>query len=191
MLVPEGILQKPDSLTSEEFEEMKLHTVYGGDLLLESKYIDESVRHGVANIAYQHHERYDGTGYPQSITHDDVDDNSVVVGISDVYDAMTSKRVYRDPSSPYSVTKDLFYTKGTQFHSRLVDEFIKCIGIYPIGSYVKLSTGERAEVKSVNRGNLLQPKVTVVLDKECKRDVTSLDIDLNKERDIKIIDADN
>ncbi len=186
MLVPGDILNKPERLTEDEFAEMRKHTIYGAGIIAKATGLDESIRTSVMDIAYQHHERYDGKGYPEAVSNINIPNTSVIVGIADAYDAMTSRRVYEDPNKPCDVTREIFGEKGSHFHPSMVDYFIKSIGIYPIGSRVSLSTGESAEVKSVNHNNLLRPKVTVLFDDNCKRDQSALDLDLSVETDISI-----
>ena len=89
--VPVEILQKPDRLTDEEFHTMKLHTVYGYEIIKNSYQLSTKI----ANIAFQHHEKWDGSGYPMGISQIDIDPLSRIVALADVYDALTSDRVYK------------------------------------------------------------------------------------------------
>lgn len=161
MLVPDTILNKPSKLTIDEFEEIKKHVSYSMNLLSESGNIDARA----VNVAYQHHEKFNGSGYPNGLAGDDIDYFGRLVAIVDVYDAITSQRVYEPNNKMANVAmKMIFNVKGQHFDPEIVDPFVKCLGIYPVGSFVSLNTGETALVKSVNRKNLLKPTVIVIYD---------------------------
>lgn len=161
MLVPDKILNKPAKLTLDEFEEIKKHVTYSMELLSESGNIDKRS----VNIAYQHHEKFNGSGYPLSLAGEKIDFFGRMVAIVDVYDAITSQRVYEPNNKMANVAmKMIFNVKGQHFDPDIVDPFVKCLGIYPVGSFVALNTGETALVKSVNRKDLLKPTVLVIYD---------------------------
>ena len=161
MLVPDTILNKPTSLTLDEFDEIKKHVTYSMEILTKSGNIDERS----VNIAYQHHEKFNGSGYPNGLAGEEIDYFGRLVSIVDVYDALTSKRVYEPDNKTANVAvKMIFSVKGQHFDPALLGPFVKCLGIYPVGSFVSLNTGETALVKSTNRKNLLKPTVLVIYD---------------------------
>lgn len=126
--IPDNILLKPDKLTDEEFELMKKHTIIGGQTLEEAekelKY--ESFLRDAKDIAYYHHERYDGTGYPHQLKGEEIPLSARIVALADFYDALTSSRIYR----PYSYNHDelcnlIISLKGKHFDPCVVDAFIE------------------------------------------------------------------
>ncbi len=183
MLVPDKILNKPSVLTEEEFMIMKSHPVLGSDLLKE----EVGIPREVVNIARHHHERFNGSGYPDGLAGNNIETFARMVAIADVYDAMTTKRVYGDTPNPGEAVKRLFSWKGTHFDPHLVDTFVGCLGIYPIGSFVRLNTGQVALVKRANRVSLLQPLVVVLYDKNGMKYPKVFDLDLAKSRDKNIV----
>ena len=139
MRIPKHILQKPGRLTSEEYEQVKQHTIYGFEILKDC----DDIRAPAANAALGHHERFNGTGYPRGLTGEDTHEYAKVIAIADVYDAMTSDRVYRMGMEPYEAGSYLTSMGDILFDSELVNTFIKNIALYPVGSSVILSTGEK------------------------------------------------
>ena len=121
--IPDRILLKPGKLTAEEYEEMKQHPAYGSRILekAESKLLQMAQR-----IAYAHHERYDGTGYPRGLAGEAIPLEARIVSLADVFDALTSKRVYKQG---WSVEQALEYVRnqaGKQFDPQVVEAFLKC-----------------------------------------------------------------
>ena len=118
--IPDNVLNKPGKLTDEEFGIIKSHTTIGGDILKEIESIPE-----VEAGAKYHHERYNGTGYPCKLAGDEIPAVARVIGIADAFDAMNSKRVYRDSLSPEIIRKELINGRGTQFDPNFLDIFLK------------------------------------------------------------------
>ena len=118
--VPDVVLNKPTKLTEEEFDVIKSHTTIGGKIL--SRYEDLS---GAALTAVHHHERYDGTGYPEGLSGDGIPVNSRIVSIADAFDAMNSSRVYREALPRDVIRKELVEGRGTQFDPGYLDVFLK------------------------------------------------------------------
>ncbi|MEE9542374.1 MAG: HD-GYP domain-containing protein [Thermodesulfobacteriota bacterium] len=185
MLVPDNILNKPGVLTEKEFKEMKNHVTYGVDLLGKSRDIDDKSIY----LASQHHERVDGSGYPTGMPGADIHLFGRIGSICDVYDAMTTKRAYGDTPSPAVALKRIYGWKGQNFDPDLVDRFIMCLGIYPIGGLVKLDSGEIGVVRSANRNNLLKPKVLVFQDDEGKRYTKPFEVDFAGTTERQIVEA--
>jgi HD-GYP domain-containing protein (c-di-GMP phosphodiesterase class II) len=118
----------------------------------------------VAQIAARHHERYDGSGYPDGLKGDALGVIGAMAGIVDTFDALTVKRPYAEAMSPSNALNLLFRMRGRSFHPKLVEQFIRCIGYFPVGSVVELSSGEIGVVVAHNAEQRLQPKVMVVRD---------------------------
>ncbi|MBI3599814.1 MAG: HD-GYP domain-containing protein [Nitrospinae bacterium] len=163
--VPDEILNKAGKLTPEEFEIMKKHTIYSAEILSKTHGIPQKA----LEIPLQHHERYNGTGYPRGLKGDEIGVSGMLSSIADVYDAITSTRVYHTGVLPHEALKRMYEWKGKDFHNGLLEQFIKCVGIYPPGTIIKLQTGEVGVVVSVNRANVLKPRIAVVIDSQNKR----------------------
>ena len=122
VLIPDNILNKPDKLTKEEFEQMKAHTTYGYEML---KNYDQPIFKLASTIAHQHHERYDGTGYPQGLIGEEIDINARIFTLVDVFDALASDRVYKKAWDIEIVLDLIKSERGQQFDPRVVDYFLK------------------------------------------------------------------
>jgi len=120
----------------------------------------------VAGIVLQHHERQDGSGYPKGLKGAEITLYGGIAGIVDTYSALISRRPYAEQESPSNALGKLYRLRGTLFNEALVEQFIQCIGIYPVGSVVELNTGEVGVVIAQNTVRRLQPRVMVVLDRE-------------------------
>jgi len=165
MKIPQEILNKPGNLTDNEFEIMKKHPVYSAEILSKTAGIPQKS----IEVAIQHHERHNGTGYPKGLKGEEIDVFGMLSSIADVYDAITSNRVYHNALLPHEALKRMYEWGGKDFHRGLVEQFIKCVGIYPPGTVIKLQTGEIGIVISVNRANVLKPRIAVVIDGQNKR----------------------
>lgn len=153
-LIPDYIIKKPDKLTDVEYEIIKTHPV-GGYNILKSYDIDESIM----NAALMHHERCDGSGYPSGFMNGEIDEFAKIVAIADVYDAMTSARVYRGPMCPFKVVQ-LFEYSGLQlFDPRYILTFLEyVVGIY-LQNRVILNNGMEGEVIFINKDALSRPVI--------------------------------
>ncbi len=161
--VPGRILNKPGKLDDAEFVVMKNHAANTADVLKDVA--------GVSDIAFkaaaQHHERFDGTGYPQGLKGEDISLYGQMIAIVDVYDAITSIRVYHKGMPPTEALRKLFEWGGTHFNPRLVQAFIKGVGVYPAGSLVRMESDMLGIVRNVVPERLLQPIVQLIYD--CKK----------------------
>lgn len=158
--VPTEVLNKPGSLNDEEKKLMHQHPSASRNLLMSAgDYFANAV-----DIAYSHHERIDGSGYPRGLKGHSMSPFSRMVAIIDVYDAMTTEQVYREELAPFEALKYLNQNKGKLFDNQLVALFIKMIGVFPVGSIVELSNGEIGIVITSNRDDNLRPKVLLMLD---------------------------
>ncbi len=159
MKVPNEILNKPGKLTDEEFTLMKGHVPRGVEILEQN--------HGISrasiDVARFHHERYAGGGYAQGAKGENIGLFGSIGAIVDCYDAITSDRSYHTGMSAHDALKKMYSWRGRDFQPLLVEQFIQCMGIYPIGSVVELNTGGVGVVISINRKRRLKPKVALVL----------------------------
>lgn len=158
--VKEELLAKSGKLTQAEFEEMKYHVNHSIDILRETKDIPREV---LATVS-QHHERLDGSGYPRHLKGDQISAFASMAGIVDSFEALVSQRPYADAISSHQALQQLNRWKGTSFHEALTEQFIQCIGIFPVGSLVELNTGDVAVVIGQNKIRRLKPKVMLLLD---------------------------
>ena len=177
-MIPESILNKPGKYTKAEYEIMKRHVNLGGEIL--RKY--DNIPEAAMLVALQHHERFNGTGYPSRLFGGKISLEGQIASICDVYDALTYERVYHHASSCHATVKRLYEWGDTLFDKALVENFVKCIGIYPFNSLVELNTGQCGIVVSVNHKELLRPRVRIILDSNKKPQKPAL-IDLAAEKD--------
>ena len=171
---PLEVLNKPDKLTDAEFAIMKRHTVEGAEMLRKTP--DMPALAPV--IAFEHHLRLDGTGYPHGVTRPTLNVGTMLCSIADVYDAMRSQRRYQQAFPSERIIEVMKRNDGTQFDQHLVRRFVQLIGIYPVGNLVRLSTGEVAVVLKVNATDPYRPQVRVLFDREGKRLALSYDLNL-------------
>ena len=175
MRVPDHILNKPAILTESEFEVIKTHSAIGRELLKQTPGMPETA----IVITGQHHERYDGTGYPDKIKRDEISQLGQMAAIADVYDALTSNRIYHKGMEPTAALKKLFEWSKFHFNPGLVQHFICLIGIYPVGSLVRLESGMLGIVINPGSENLLRPIVRLVFDIKREQSIRPYDIDLS------------
>ncbi|MGJ9457502.1 HD-GYP domain-containing protein [Oceanobacillus sp. CF4.6] len=152
------ILHKPDRLTDQEFEIIKSHTQIGYDYLRKHSGISSVVAH----CAYQHHERLDGSGYPRGIEDRDMLPYAKLIGIADVFDAVTSNRVYRDAMLPHEGLELLYAGAMRLFDKEMVEAFKKSIAVYPEGLTVELSDGRQGVVIRQNEQLCDRPIIRII-----------------------------
>jgi putative nucleotidyltransferase with HDIG domain len=174
MKVPLEILNKPDKLTENEFEIMKGHVPLGMDILLDAR----GVPHQSLQVVERHHERYGGRGYVRGITGDAIGSFGMIGAIVDCYDAVTSDRVYHRGMSAHEALTRMYEWRTKDFHPGLLEQFIQCMGIYPIGSVVELNTGAVGVIVTVNRERRLKPRVALVMNPDKRRYKRPKTIDL-------------
>jgi putative nucleotidyltransferase with HDIG domain len=174
--IPDVILNKPGKLSKQEFELMKDHVIYSRDILQEYRHISEVSLH----IAEQHHERIDGTGYPNGLTQNQLPLTSQMAAIVDVYDALTSVRCYKDAWEPTYTLGKLLEWSPMHFGVDLVQKFIRVLGIYPVGSLVELDSGKVGIVIEQGEDDYLKPVLRLVYDTRRKHYIQTKDLDLGK-----------
>ncbi len=174
MQTPIEILQKDSALSEEEFQLMKMHAQQGRDILL----AHNNIYHGAIDVAYAHHENFDGSGYPRGIKSGGITDFTRIISLCDVYDAITSDRPYKKGASSLNALKIIQDQIGKKFDARLAQEFVECIGLYPPGSVVELHNGEVGIIISTNYRNRHLPKVMIVCDAQkqpCQERINNLE----------------
>lgn len=158
--LPASLLEKKGPLTAEEIEEAKRHVEHSARILRETAGLPERL----PDLALLHHERQDGTGYPRGLKGEAIGLYGSIAAIADTFDALTAVRPYAEPLSPSSALSYLYKERGTGFHSDLVEQFIQCVGAFPVGSVVELNSGETGIVLTQNLVRRLKPRIMVVLD---------------------------
>jgi putative nucleotidyltransferase with HDIG domain len=174
MKVAEKILNKPGPLTDDEFLVMKTHVSEG----IQHLHTEPGLSKTTLKAAAEHHERYDGSGYPAGLSGSDISKVGQMTAIVDVYDAITSIRIYHTALEPPDALRRIFEWSGRHFDETLVQTFIKSIGIYPVGSLVKLNSGKLGLVLHQDRDNMLQPLVRVMYNADRGHRVPVQDINL-------------
>ncbi|UCH81032.1 MAG: HD-GYP domain-containing protein [Nitrospiraceae bacterium] len=176
--IPADILKKKSTLTDEEYEMIKKHVQYGREIMEQTA--------GMSDIsiitAYEHHERLDGSGYPNNLKGDEISILGQAMGIVDVYDALTTKRSYRGRTQPTEALRMIYGWGGTRFNFSLVQEFIRCIGIYPVGTLVSLESGLLGVVINHGEEDMLKPVVRIIYNTKNEKYITMpYDLDLADE----------
>lgn len=172
--VPAKIIKKPSKLTDVEFLAVKMHTIKGYNIL-KNKTLDQRI----INSALMHHERCDGSGYPNALIGDQIDEFAKIVAIADVYDAMTSARVYRGPLCPFEVI-ELFEAEGYQkYDPHYLLTFLDGIVQTYMHNDVRLSTGQKGKIVMLNKNALTKPIIQI----------GKSFIDLSKHPDISIMEV--
>ncbi len=171
---PKEILNKPDKLTDDEFVIMRRHTVDGAEILRRTP--EMPILAPV--VAFEHHLRMDGSGYPFGVKRATLNIGTMLCGISDVYDAMRSQRAYQQAFPTDRILAVLKRNDGTQFDQHLVRRFVQLLGIYPPGNLVKLNSGEVAVVSQVHAPDPHRPRVRVLFGKDGGR------LDLPQDRNL-------
>ena len=158
MIVSQVILNKEEKLTEKELEMMRKHVEYSRTILEQTHGITDTA----ITLAAQHHERVDGTGYPLGLKGEEISYYAKAVAIADVYDAMTSNRCYQENYLPTEVLKKLYEWSSYHYDRTLVEQFIRCVGIYPVGTLVRLESGLVGVIIQNGEKSLLQPVVRII-----------------------------
>lgn len=176
--VPDEILNKPGKLTEAEFDRMKSHVVQSKIILMATPGISQIA----LDVAAQHHERYDGTGYPNKLKAGQISLYGRMGAIVDVYDAITSNRVYHKGMAPTAALRKLLDWSANHFEPRLVKAFIRSVGIYPTGALVRLESSRLAVVQAQHADKPMQPTVKVIFH-TAGHYLRPADVDLRRSQD--------
>ncbi|URZ02141.1 HD-GYP domain-containing protein [Clostridium felsineum] len=180
--ISNAIINKKSKLSDNEYEEMKKHPGFGRDILKNIGILSEKVVAGV----YQHHERYDGNGYPEGIKGDEISLFGKLISICDVFTAVSANRSYRNRFKPNEAYELILASAGTMFDPKLVVDFKNTFFIYPLGSCVRLSNGIEGYVVKQNKGFPDRPIIRVIYGKTKEEEITPYEIDLLQHNDIII-----
>jgi HD-GYP domain-containing protein (c-di-GMP phosphodiesterase class II) len=174
-LIPNEILNKPGKLTDEEFYTVKTHPMKGYELLSEGGNVGKIP----LDICLHHHEKVDGRGYPNNLKGEEISLYARMGAVCDVYDAITSNRPYKNGWDPAeSISKMAEWCNG-HFDERIFQAFVRSIGIYPIGSLVRLESGRLGIVTDVNPASLLKPKLKLFFSTKTKSQIFPVELDLD------------
>jgi HD-GYP domain-containing protein (c-di-GMP phosphodiesterase class II) len=186
--IPKELIYKSGGLSDEEWKTLKYHSDYGVKEILKIRGLDDTGLISMV-VAYQHHWNMNGTGYPERTGKEEPMLFSKIVRICDSYDAMTTPRIYQPiPYLPNIALRVLWKLRNTCFDLVLLKVFIQLLGLYPVGSCLKLSSGEAGLVVRQNPGYLGQPIVKVIIDKNDNK-IDGPVIDFSIVQDIKIVKA--
>ncbi|MGL4474293.1 MAG: HD-GYP domain-containing protein [Shewanella sp.] len=174
--VDNKVLHKPGKLTPEEFEHMKLHQVYALEEMKAAKGLSQVSK----DVCLMHHEKLDGKGYPRGLNADQIPLHGRMSCICDIFDALTATRCYKQAMSPASAFKILLSLTPFHLDQQLVYEFIRCVGVYPVGSLVELSDGRVGIVWDAKERDALHPIVKCFYSLKHQRYTDIEYLDLNK-----------
>lgn len=175
--IPDAILNKPGPLTADEFDVIRRHVEYGHEILSKATGIPSVA----LDVVVEHHERLQGTGYPEGKSGNAISQFGQMAAIVDVYDALTTERVYHGAIPPHEALRKLLEWSPHDFDRSLVHQFIRCVGIYPVGTLVRLASQRLAVVVETGRHQLLKPVVRLMFDISSRRRLPPHDIDLAAE----------
>jgi HD-GYP domain-containing protein (c-di-GMP phosphodiesterase class II) len=162
--VPADIRKKESNLSQDELKRLRMHPVYSYKVITkEMKYPED-----IGAIVLQHHERWDGHGYPQRLSAENISITARIVTVADAFDAMVSARPYRSPMIGYVAMKNILSDNSRRFDPQILKVFIKSMGIYPIGSIVLLNDSSIGRVVSTHPEAPLRPKLQIIIDRQGK-----------------------
>jgi putative nucleotidyltransferase with HDIG domain len=163
--IPEYIVNKRGRLTDAENSVVRCHPEYGLEIVKDQRGISDLAR----KIIAEHHERINGKGYPHRLTGNQLHPLGVIAGMADSYDAMTSDRVYCKANTPQESLAEIYKCIGEEYPRFIAENFVKLLGVYPVGSFVRLISGERGIVTRINREEILAPDIVVLFSADGQR----------------------
>jgi HD-GYP domain-containing protein (c-di-GMP phosphodiesterase class II) len=161
-MFPKSIAATSGAISEEQRHMLRQHVEHGAEILAASQGVVETV----ADMVLCHHERFDGSGYPQGMYGNQIPPFGRIAGIADCYDAMTSELPYSKPMAAYDAARALNDMRGREFAAEVVEQFLVTMGMFPVGSLVELNDGSVAVVLEQNPNNVLRPKLMLLLDRD-------------------------
>jgi HD-GYP domain-containing protein (c-di-GMP phosphodiesterase class II) len=158
--VPTALIEKRERLTEDELAELRRHVDYSVEILNNTPQLPKQL----PELAILHHERHDGSGYPKKLRGSEIGLIGSIAGIVDTFSALTARRPYAEALAPSTALSILYKHRGTLLDGYLVEQFIRCIGIFPLGSVVELNSGEIGIVIAQNLAKRLQPRIMIIRD---------------------------
>jgi len=178
VLLPNEILNKRSTLNAKEESITRSHVALGLKILESSP----SISHIAMQMVREHHERLDGSGYPKQLKGDDISQYGRMIAIIDSYDAMTSERPYRKSVHPINAFKTLISESPDGYDEELVEKFIQCMGVYPVGTLVKLNSGKLGLISRLNKQKPLHPYVRVFYNTRLNQAIPIKEINLSESK---------
>lgn len=185
--VPEEVLHKPGKLTSAEFDIMKRHVLHGRDIIKENQV---TLPQPTMEVVVQHHEQLSGTGYPHRLVGDEISRHGRMASIVDIFDALTGERVYKKAMLPTAALSIIRSMAPDKLDQELVNAFIRCINVYPVGTLVKLKSGRLGIVTEVNEKAPTKPVVKLVYSAKHNRHIQVEMMNLAQVESDKIVSAE-
>ncbi len=183
--VPKEILAKKEKLSPDELNQIRTHPIHTYRMVSkELKYPDE-----IGLIALQHHERWDGQGYPRRLRGEDINIASRVIAVADAYIAMINERPYRNSIIGYNAMKAVLSDNGRHFDPKILKAFLESMGIYPIGSVVQLSNSSIGRVVEIHTEAPLRPVIELIIDEYANALGEKETIDLLQKKNLFIVKA--
>ena len=163
--MPSVLLSKPEPLTVEESKAAKQHVLHSIEILEHTG----GVTNRVMSMVRSHHERFDGTGYPDGLAANHIPTFGKIAGMVDCYDALISPRPYAKQRAPYEAIREIYGWRGNLFQPEVIEQFMQVVGVFPTGSLVELNTGAVGVVIAQNEARRLRPRVMLLLDENKRR----------------------
>ena len=183
--VAEDIIRKPGGLSSEEWEKVKQHPLLGSNIAKRMTGLDELI----SRLIYEHHIKFDHSGYPQTAA--TLHPHSQIITISDAYDALTTLRVYQQPHNPVEAIKVMSNFSGRHFSPEILKAFISMIGVYPVGTMVRLTSNEIGVVTRINTDAPDHPVVKLLYDSDGRAYDPTIGVDLSVKKEHTIVTTVN
>ncbi|MGH8400234.1 MAG: HD-GYP domain-containing protein [Gammaproteobacteria bacterium] len=158
--LPANLLMKPQQLTPTEMHVIHNHVDYSVAILENS----DGITPRIIDMVHSHHERFDGSGYPDKLKGNQIPTFAKIAGMVDCYDAITSARSYAKQRTPYEAVREIYTWRNNLFQTEVVEQFMQVVGVFPTGSLVELNSGAVGVVISQNEARRLRPKIMLVLD---------------------------
>jgi len=187
MRIPASVFNKPGQLTQREFAMVMEHPRYSYQMLKDNT----SLPQDILSMVLEHHERYDGSGYPQRLSQDTIHPLALMLSICDTYIALTSERLHRRRLSPNQAISNIIIRSFDVFGSNTVNQFLRFIGLYPVGSLVRLNDERYAVVYAISADHPTRPIIKVIFDKNFAPIDPPEKVDLSTESEIYILSPIN